>query len=349
MKRGLDLTDVQRDALLDRYRGDPDPDVRSRSHILLLLGDGETWVTVATPLYRGGRAIDRWVKRFHAEGIQAVAGHGPGRRPRLDDRRVKLAVEWGTEKAPRDFGFLRGRWCREAVAVPMPGLHHVEVGRETVRGWLRRGGLVYRRPRPVLGPTDEQGEERLAVLRELLAGMPAAETAVFQDEVDIDTNPKIGSMWMPKGRQAEVETPGDNEKRYLSGSIHRRTGQVLLTEGKPRQGRDTALFLEHQDDLRWRLGRYRKIQVIRDRAACHAGEEVAVYLWDHRDRIEPRLPPAYIPDCNPTERVWWHPREAVTSNHQCKSMRELLDLTFTWLGERDPFKVEGLSVYQVAA
>ena len=28
----------------------------------------------------------------------------------------------------------------------------------------------------------------------LLAGLPAEETAGFLDEVDIDTNPKIGSM-----------------------------------------------------------------------------------------------------------------------------------------------------------
>jgi hypothetical protein len=36
-------------------------------------------------------------------------------------------------------------------------------------------------------------------------------------------------MWMLKGRQAEVETPGDNEKRYLAGSIHWRSGLSLPT------------------------------------------------------------------------------------------------------------------------
>ena len=30
-------------------------------------------------------------------------------------------------------------------------------------------------------------------------------------------------------------------------------------------------------------------------------------------------------------------------------MQELLDMTFAWLGKRNPFKVEGLSVYQMAA
>ena len=41
MKRSLDLTSEQRTALLDLYRGCPDPDGRFRSHILLLLGDAE--------------------------------------------------------------------------------------------------------------------------------------------------------------------------------------------------------------------------------------------------------------------------------------------------------------------
>ena len=75
----------------------------------------------------------------------------------------------------------------------------VEVSRETVRRWLHRGGLVYRRPRPVVGPTDERREAKLAALRKLLAELPDDETAVFQDEVDVNTNPKIGSMWMVQG------------------------------------------------------------------------------------------------------------------------------------------------------
>ena len=68
--------------------------------------------------------------------------------------------------------------------------------------------------------------------------------------MDINTNLKIGSMSMARGQQSEVETPGNNQKWYLSGSIHWRTGQMFLTEGQPKQGRNTALCLAHLDDLR---------------------------------------------------------------------------------------------------
>jgi putative transposase len=348
MTSSIELRPEERAALLDRYRKDLDPEVRFRAHILLLLADGHTWVTVASLLFCSSRTIDRWVKRFHAEGVEGVAGHKPGRPFRLAADWVKVVVDWVTKHSPRDFGFLRSRWCCEAVAILMLELHQVEVNRETVRRWLHRGDLVYRRPRPVLGPKDPDRQAKLDALRALLAGLPADETAVFQDEVDINTNPKIGSMWMVKGQQAEVETPGNNEKRYISGSIHWRTGQVFLTEGMPKQGRDTALFLSHLDDLRGRLRRYRKIHVICDSAKCHTSDEVAVYLWDHRERIELHLLPKYSPDCNPIERVWWNLHDRITRNHRCETMQELLDLTFAWLGSRNPFKVED-KVYRIAA
>jgi len=348
MTRSVTLDTRQRQALLDRYRKDRDPEVRFRAHILLLLAEGHTWATVAALLFCSSRTIDRWVKRFGQEGVDGLTGHKPGRPFRFAACWVATVVAWVTSKAPRDFGFLRSRWCCEAVALVMLREHDLEVSRETVRRWLHRGGLVYRRPRPTLGPTDEERQAKLDKLRGVLAGLPKDETAVFQDEVDINTNPKIGSMWMFKGHQATVETPGNNEKRYLSGSIHWRTGQVFLTEGRPRQGRDTALFLAHLDDLRSHLRRYKKIHVICDNAKCHTSNEVAFYLWKHRGRIDLHFLPSYSPDCNPIERVWWNLHERITRNHRCETMQELLDLTFAWLGRRNPFKVED-KVYRAAA
>jgi putative transposase len=172
MKCSISLGPDQRATLLNRYRKDHDPEVRFRSHILLLLDDGHTWATVCALLFCSSRTIDRWVKRFHAEGVQGVAGHKPGRPFRLAADWVKVVVEWVTTKTPRDFGFLRSRWCREAVALLMLELHQVEVNRETVRRWLHRGQLVYRRPRPTIGPVDPERQAKLDAPRALLAGLP---------------------------------------------------------------------------------------------------------------------------------------------------------------------------------
>lgn len=338
----------QRQALLDRYRKDPDPEVRFRAHILLLLADGHSWSTVATFLFCSSRTIDRWVKRFHQEGAEAVAGHQPGRPCRFGAAWVAVVINLVSSKVPRNFGFLRSRWCCEVVALLRRELHQVEVRRATVRRWLHRGTLVYRRPRPLLGPTDEPRETKRDELRTLLAELPADETAVFQDEVDLNPNPTIGAMARVRGAQATVTTPGNNEKRYLSGSIPGRTGQVFLTEGKPKPGRGTVLFLTHRDDLRGRWRRYRKLHVICDQAKCHTSVAVAIDLDEHRARIERHRLPASSPDCNPIERVWWHLHEEITRTHRCQSLQELLDPTFAWLKSRNPLKVED-SVYKTTA
>ena len=54
--------------------------------------------------------------------------------------------------------------------------------------------------------------------------------------------------------------------------------------------------------------------------------------------------PKYAPDTNPIERVWWRLHEAVTRNHRCRTMDELLDLTFDWFETRTHFRVRS-SVY----
>jgi hypothetical protein len=36
-------------------------------------------------------------------------------------------------------------------------------------------------------------------IRVLLAQLPADEVVLFQDEVDVNSDPKIGSMWPPGG------------------------------------------------------------------------------------------------------------------------------------------------------
>jgi putative transposase len=57
----LPLTNEQRDALLTIYRKDPDPELRFRSHIILLLGEGHRWDTIEAMLFCSSRTVDRWL------------------------------------------------------------------------------------------------------------------------------------------------------------------------------------------------------------------------------------------------------------------------------------------------
>jgi putative transposase len=341
------LTPTERQGLLDHYRRTADPDIRLRAHILLLLDAGHPWATISAVLFCSVSTISRWKRRFEAEGVDAVSGRPRGRRRSGIHTWAALVVRWVLTLPPADFRFARSRWSCEAVAVVLRDDHRVKVGRETVRLWLRDAGLVWRRPRPVIRPKDPDRATKLAELRALLHRLPADETAVFMDEVDVNLNPKVGCQWMKRGEQAVVETPGTNEKRYLAGSIHWRTGRVIRTTGKLKEGRSAALFCRHLDDLRRAFRHYKVIHVICDNARTHKPDKstaVKKYLAEWSGRVVVHYLPTYAPDTNPVERVWWRLHEAVTRNHRCHTMDELLDLTFDWFATRTHFRIE-TSVY----
>lgn len=340
MDGSLALGPAERKRLMAMFRKHPDPEVRRRAQMVLWLEDGWTWSQVAAGQYCSSRTIDRWKKRYEQGGVEALLGVRRGRRSNFPGWIVAMVVNWVTSFCPTDFGFLRSRWTCECLAVLLLNVASIRVGRETVRRWLHQENLVWRRPRPVLKPEDPRRAAILRELRFLLRNLPPDEIAVFQDEVDINTNPKIGSMWMPRGQQAEVETPGTNQKRYLAGSLNWRTGDLIVTEGLRGEGRNSVLFLRHLEDLRTRLRRYRRIHVICDNAIFHDCRVVREYLAEHGDRIVIHFLPKYAPDLNPIERIWWHLHEEITRNHRCQTMDELLDLVFEWLEHRRPFEVE---------
>jgi putative transposase len=252
-----------------------------------------------------------------------------------------VLVWWVRALTPRDFGYCRSRWCCGTLALVLLNERGIKVSAETVRRCLHAQRMVWRRPRPVLGPKDERRAWKLRKVRELLRDLPPDEAAVFQDEVDLNLNPDIGCCWMPRGEQARVVTPGNNVKRYLSGSMSWRSGELVVTEGSRR---NAELFVRHLDDLRVAFRRYRVIHVICDNARFHtaAGSKlVRQYVNEHGDRIVLHYLPSYSPQDNPIERVWWHLHEQVTRNHHCADIEELIELTMAWLDEHGAFKIEG--------
>ncbi len=58
--------------LMETYRQHPDPDVRRRARLVLLLADGRPWSLIAAMWYCSSRTIDRWKRRFQEGGVEAL-------------------------------------------------------------------------------------------------------------------------------------------------------------------------------------------------------------------------------------------------------------------------------------
>ena len=261
-----------------------------------------------------------------------------------------VAMRWLLSFTPQDFGFFRSRWSCELLTLLLWEREGIRLSPETVRRGMHQMEFVWRRPRPVVGPRDPEHAKKLRQIQRLVAQLPPDETVVFQDEVDVHLNPKIGPCWMVRGEQAEVVTPGNNEKRHLAGSLHWRTGRLLLSD--PSRRRNAALFIAHLDDLRRQLRSYRVIHVVCDNASFHDCRAVRDFLARHPGRIVLHYLPKYAPETNPIERIWWHLHETITRNHRCRTIDELLAEVHDWANAQQNFFFQTASfrdTYKLAA
>jgi transposase len=298
-----------------------------RAHVLLLLADGHPVRFIAAVLFCSFDLIASVRHDYHRGGVVAALG---------DERVIRRIpwwygsiLTWLTEFTPADFGLRRARWSCEALARVLSERVGVDLGRETVRCILREMGFVWRRPRPVVGPADPDHEQKMRALRALLADLPTNEVAVFQDEVQLDLNPKIGSAWMLEGIQQEVVTPGDNVRRHLAVSMLVGTGRLVVSE--PTTKRNSDQFVAHLADLCRRLRHWKVVHVICDNAAFHKSGMVRRWVAARGGRVVLHYLPSRAPEENPVERVFWRLHEAVTRNHRCPTIDELIAVATDWL------------------
>ena len=87
--------------------------------------------------------------------------------------------------------------------------------------------------------------------------------------------------------------------------------------------------------------------MICDNAKFHDCAKAQEFLarWGHRSALH--FLPKYAPKTNPIECVWWHLHEEITRNHRCKTIDELVQITFDWIGYKSTFDIE-TSVYPQA-
>ncbi len=344
MDGSIRLSEKERKVLLQTYRSGSCVRAARRAQIVLLLAKGWSYRQIREATFASYELIKDCLARFSTDRAKSVMQHSePSQQPSWW-RRV---VAWLTKSQPEDFGYYRTRWSCAMLAEVLAWETGLRRSAESIRRALRRLNWVWRRPRPVVGLADPEHEQKLRQIRNLLANLRADETAVFQDEVDVHLNPKIGSCWMRRGEQAEVRTPGNNEKQHVAGSLHWRTGALVVSS--PGRRRDSRLFINHLEHLRRRLRSYRMIHVICDNAVFHRSRAVQAYLarWAHRLKVH--FLPKYAPETNPIERVWWHFHETVTRNHRCQSLSELLGRAYEWFQARGSFYLEMNRIVSCAA
>ena len=269
------------------------------------------------------------------EGQAAFEDRGRrGPRPLLDRparERIEALVE---EDMPTLHGWLRSRWSCSLLMLQLFKERALPVSRETVRRALHRLEFRWRRPRPVPPPKDpETKRERLKGILEMLkrAG------SFFQDQTKLELNPKVGFCWMRKGKQKKLPTAGTNRKVWLSGALNWRTGRFHWVAG---ESKNSELFLKLLAELRRIYRCHRSLHLATDNDSSHTSGRVKEYLEASGGRVRLYPLPAWSPESNPVELIWWGLHEAVSRNHNCEGLEELLPFAEGYLEEKQPFRLK---------
>ena len=340
----ISLTPQQRKDLIIEMKRERKPSRRLRMHIVLLTSDGRSPTEIARVLFCSRTTVYAMASRLLREGRAAFDDRRRrGPRPLLGgaaDERVERLLE---EESPIEHGWLRSRWSCKLVVLQLLRERLAEVSRETVRRTLHRLGFRWRRPRPVPPEKDseEQIEEKQTRLEDVLQ-MTEEAGSFFQDETKLETNPKVGFCWMRKGKQRPLRTPGTNRKVWISGALNFRTGRFHWVSG---ERRNDELFVRLLDHLRRTYRCHKQLHLATDNDSSHTSKRVRKCVEDSRGRVHLHPLPSWSPESNPVELVWWSLHEAVSRNHECAGLDELVEFAECYLEERQPFRLKLGKVY----
>ncbi len=317
-----------------RARGIKDADTRRRFLTVVHWANGWPAQHLAAMLGCVRKTVYDVVGRFKEHGIAGLVDRREDNGERKADEKFLFKLRQAVMKNPQDFGWSRPRWTQELLIETLSREASVRVARATMSRALRAIGARRGRPRPIVlcRWTEERRTRRMAFIHRLIRALPSNEVLVWEDEVDIDLNPKIGHDWMLRGQQKQVLTPGNNEKRYVAGARDALTDELTWVASKRK---NSLLFISLLDKLNETHPTARVIHVVLDNGSTHSSQQTMEVLRQNGGRIKLHYLPSYYPDGNPIERLWLDLHEQVTRNHRCATMAALMRRVFGYLTRKN--------------
>lgn len=251
------------------------------------------------------------------------------------------------ELTPLDFGYRRPTWTRELLVNEMKKQTGVKISLGTMSRALARIQARRGRPRPIVNcPWHKAAKtKRINQIKAMISNCKKGDVIVYEDEVDIHLNPKIGLDWMNLGQQKDVLTPGQNVKRYLAGALDNKTGKLTVVEGETKT---SELFLRLLEKLVANYPEAKKIHIILDNYKIHKSQIVQAALKHHLKKIQLHFLPPYCPNHNRIERVWKDLHDEVTRNHKHPTIEGLMDAVWYYIRQRNHNKKRNLGIGKAA-
>jgi transposase len=312
-------------AKLERWaRRCKDADTRIRYRVVLLGDQGWSGRRIAKALGCAISTVSRTLARFETYGQAGLIDRREDNGAAKADALYAQTVAWILEGSPQDFFHRRPTWTRRLLIETARQYTRVAVSLTTMGRLLKRLKVRRGRPKPDAPcPWSESARKRrVAMVHALIERLPADQACVWEDEADIDLNPRIGFDWMLPGTQRHVMTPGTNVKRYLAGAMDATTDRVIWVKGERKNSR---LFIDLLKKLLVEYADKQVIHVVLDNFIIHSSKQTRLWLAEFGEKFRLHFLPPYCPDDNRIERKVWREMHAnVTVNHRCQTIEQLM-------------------------
>jgi transposase len=281
----IELSRPQRRRLLRAARESKDADLRTRHMIVIHSAAGKSQSEIAAMLGCSVSTVKRTRTRWRELGEAGLVDRREDNRPpaKADEGYAADLLDV-LRHTPRHHGQRRPTWTQELMIKVMCARGHQPVSRTTIGRLLRRLRVRRGTPKPTVNcPWGRwQKAARIRLIRRLVASLPPDEAAVWEDELDVDLNPRIGPDWMLPGSQRKVPTPGKNVKRYVAGALDAVTDRLVWFSG---ERKNSLLFIELLKKLLKVYAGKTLIHVIVDNYAIHTSGQTRAWLGEQGRRL----------------------------------------------------------------
>lgn len=301
-----------------------DADTRIRYRIVLLTDSGWSGKRIAKALGCSCSTVSRTLKRYLRYGEAGLIDRREDNGQTKADSWYERTVLWILASTPQAFFYRRPTWTRKLLIEVARRYTGVRISPTTMGRLLKKLKVRRGRPKPTAPcPWSETARKlRIAAIHTLLDSLPPTQAAVWEDEADVDLNPRIGPDYMLPGQQRKVPTPGKNVKRYFAAAMDAATDKLVWVKGERKNSR---LFIELLEKLLVTYADKAVIHVVLDNYIIHSSKQTQAWLAERGHKFRLHFLPPYCPDDNRIERKVWREMHAnVTVNHRCKTIEKLV-------------------------
>jgi transposase len=209
--------------------------VSERIRMALLSSRGYSSAQIAAIFECDEATVRHWLQRYQAEKESGLQDRPRSGRPRKAGPAAQQLIRQTLEQAPAEAGHPAGYWTTRTLAAHLSQATGVRLRAATVRRALHARAYRWRRPRLTL-PVDPAAAAIMWRLTDRIIHAPAQAAIVCLDECDVHLLPVLRAMWMRRGQQARVPTPGTKRKRTLALSdqrVHRLPGAAPAGLSRP--------------------------------------------------------------------------------------------------------------------